>query len=211
MPLRNVPAGTATPIYNSEGRNVTNTHLSTNIYVAVDGIPVAAVSSITINEKRQIEMIDEIGTDGHVDSAPRSSTDISGSCKRTRFAGKRIAEAFRRGFVHVSAQRVPFDIQIYDLIQGDENNVIITTIKNVWINGIDYSYEADNFIIIDNMGWEAESIESVRGNSGAETALGDPTSVILNPFEVQADIGKYRGALDAAGFLNAFDNNGSVG
>lgn len=211
MPLRNVPAGSATPIYNSEGRNVTNTHLSTNIYIAVDGIPVGAVTSIQINEKRSIDMIDEIGTDGHIDSAPKSSTSITGSCKRTRFAGKRIAEAFRRGFIHVSAQRVPFDIQIYDLIKGNENDVIVTTIKNVWIEGIDYSYTADNFIIVDNMSWQAESIQTVRGNSGAETALDDPSSIVINQFEVEADIGKYRGALDAAGFIKAFDNNGSVG
>ena len=109
MPLRNVQG--ATPIYD-DGRNITRTHLSTNIYIAVDELPVAAVSSLSVDEKRSLKMVDEVGTDGHIDSAPSQSTNITGSCKRTRFAGKRIAEAFRRGFIHVAAQRIPFDIQI---------------------------------------------------------------------------------------------------
>lgn len=206
MPLRNVTNG-ATPIYDADGRNVTKTHLSTNIYIAVEGVPVGAVSKLDITEQRSIKTISEVGTDGVIDSAPQSSTEISGSCTRTRFNGKRIAEAFRRGFVHVAAQRLPFDIQIFDLIQGDGNNVIVTTIKNVWIENISYSYDSDNFIIVDTMRWKAESIETVRGNSGNDSAISDASQVFLNQFEVQADIGKYRGALDAAGFINAFEGS----
>lgn len=205
MPLRNVQG--ATPIYD-DGRNITRTHLSTNIYIAVDELPVAAVSSLSVDEKRSLKMVDEVGTDGHIDSAPSQSTNITGSCKRTRFAGKRIAEAFRRGFIHVAAQRIPFDIQIYDLIQGDANNQVITTIRNVWISGISYTYDANDFIIVDNMTWEAESIQSVRGQAGdTGTAISDPSTTFINQFEVQADTGVYRGALDAAGLINAFEGS----
>lgn len=206
MPLRNVSVG-ATPIYD-DGRNITKTHLSTNIYIAVDELPVAAVSSLSISEKRSLKMIDEVGADGHIDSAPNQSTNITGTCKRTRFAGKRIAEAFRRGFLHVAAQRIPFDIQIYDLIQGDANNQVITTIRNVWISGIDYTYDANDFVIVDNMTWEAESIQSVRGQAGdTGSAVSNTSLTFPNQFEIQADTGVYRGALDAAGLINAFEGS----
>ena len=156
---------------------------------------------------RQVKTIPEVGTDGFIDSAPQSSTNISGTCTRTRFDGKRIAEAFRRGFLHVSAQRLPFDIQIYDLIQGDENNTVITTIHNVWITNLSYNYSADDFIIVDTMNWQAESISSVRGNSGNDSAISDASKVYFNDFESQADTGIYRGALDAAGLINAFEGS----
>lgn len=201
MPLRNVNSG-ATNI-KIDGRNRTGTHLSTNIVIAVAGMPVGAIKSLRIQEQRQIATISEVGTDGLIDSAPQSSTTISGSCTRTRFDGRRIAEAFGRGFVHVSAQRVPFDIEIYDFIRGDENNIVVTTIENVWIEGIDYQLDSDNFIIVDNMSFKAESINSVI-NQTTDTAIYDIRSVFLNKFEKQADTGLYRGALDAAGLINAF-------
>jgi len=208
MPLRNVTDGITRIKDPIEDRNRTATHLSTNIYIAVDNgsgpLPVAAVSQLQVTENRGLSRIPEVGTDGFIDSAPKSSTEISGSCRRTRFDGKRISEAFRRGFIHVSAQRTPFDIQIYDLIQGDESDIIITTIENVWIENISYTYSAEDFVIVDEMRWQAESINSIdAGTSGS--AVNDIRSVVMNQFEVQADIGTYRGALDAAGLINAFD------
>jgi len=204
MPLRNVSNPTQIVDPNT-GRNRTGTHLSTNIYLAIDGRAIAAVQTCQINESRSIKMIDEIGTDGHIDSAPQKSTDISGQCKAVRYNGKRIAEAFHRGYLHVSAQRTPFNIEIYDLFRGDENNTIITTIENVWIKSINVTYSASDFVIIEDMGWEAESIHSFRFGGGS--AIFDPSQVIVNPFEQQADVGQYRGALDAAGLINAFDGS----
>lgn len=207
MPLRNVQTANATPIYLNTF-NRTGTHLSTNIFIAVEGRPVAAVKSLQVTEQRQIAKISEVGTDGLIDSAPQSSTQYTIQCSRTRFDGKRIAEGFYRGFVHVASQRVPFNIEIYDLIEGDGNNRVITVIENCWINNISYSYEADNFVIVDNMNLDAESISSTRNETGG-SAISDPSRVIsFNPFEVQADIGTYRGAVDAAGLINAFDGTG---
>ena len=208
MPRRNVTAG-ATNINHPENpdKSRTGTHLSTNIFIAIDGLPVAAVMQMDITEARDIKPIAEVGHDGFIDSAPSSSTKISGTCKRTRFDGKRIAEAFRRGFVHVSAQRVPFDIQIHDLIRGDGDEEIITTLENVWISQISYTYNADDFIIVDTMNWQAEAINSVR--TGGDSAIFDRETVFLNQFEEQADVGQYRGALDAAGLINAFQGGGA--
>ena len=69
MPLRNVNSG-ATNI-KIDGRNRTGTHLSTNIVIAVAGMPVGAIKSLRIQEQRQIATISEVGTDGLIDSAPQ--------------------------------------------------------------------------------------------------------------------------------------------
>ena len=62
------------------GKNRTGTAVSTNIIVEVDGNAVGAIQQLSVNENRKITMIDEVGTDGHVDSVPSSSTNITGSC-----------------------------------------------------------------------------------------------------------------------------------
>src|ERR1019366_6027391 len=164
----------------------------------------------------KIQMIDEIGTDGDIDSVPHKATDISGYCDRIRFDRMRIAEAFGRSFLHAKRQRLPFDIVIiYNwngnaLNPGDNSAAIITTIKNVWINDISYDYSASDWIITDHMSWEAETISSTLGagnKPGAQggsrnipLALSSPTSDI----EQAADTGSRRGSMDAAGILSSF-------
>ncbi len=211
MSVRLINPGQTRIVDPTSQRNRTATHLSTNINILVNGISVAAVKSLSIDEARAIDQIDEVGTDGHIDSAPKSSTNISGSCKRTRFDRQRIAEAFMRGFVHLSAQRIPFDIEIQDNFAGsDDASVIITTLRNVWINKIGVTYSADDFIITEDMGWEAESIDSILGNGasvvGAVNNRGIPLEV--NQFERDADVGRFRGSLDGAGLIFAFDGDG---
>lgn len=198
-------------LYNENGTNKTSTSLGTNIIIKVNGVAVGAVTSMSINEKRSIAMIDAIGVDGHIDSAPKSSTNISGSCKRTRYDRLRIAQAFQRSFIHPAAQIYPFDIVIIDAQDVSSGSQILTTIKNVWINSVDVSYSASDFIIVDDMGWEAETIFStVLG--GPVGALGSPRgdykpALIGNSavadIERRVDQGQSgrRGSLDAGGLL----------
>lgn len=191
----------------AQGNNRTGTHLSTNIVIKVDNYIVGAVQSLDITESRNIKMIDEIGTDGHIDSAPTSSTNITGSCERVRFNKQRIAESFGRGYVHAHSQRIPFDIEIHDFFHDvDKSNAIITVLKNVWIKEIRYSYKADNWIISENMSFEAEAIKSILNNNNVVTGVanGQEGTIYLNQYEQEADRGVYRGALDAAGVLDAF-------
>ena len=194
----------------------TNTHLSTNIYIAVGGNQVGAVQTMQVQEKRAIKMIDEVGTDGHIDSAPQTSAGFTGTCNRIRFDGQRVAEAFMRGFVHVHAQRIPFDIEIHDQFRGapESGEEIITTIRNVWINGISYTYQISDFTIVEDMTWDAESIDSTVGGhavvdgSANNRGIAMTGEFAINPFEQSADTGVYRGALDAPGLLNAFNDTG---
>src|SRR5271157_484640 len=204
-------------ILSDAGRNVTRTAVSTQIIIQVDGNPIGAIQSLSIDESRGIDMINEVGTDGHIDSVPKSSTNIIGTCERIRFDNLRIAAAFSRGFVHVCAQRIPFDIVILDIFAADEtdagfnngDNVITTVINNVWIKSLSVAYKASEFVISETMGWEAEHIYSYvgQGNQAVPAPFARQLNIIDNdPFEQQADIGIRRGSLDAAGLISVVES-----
>src|SRR5678815_2831261 len=148
--------------------NKTSTAISTNIIIMVGNTAVGAIQSMAISEKRGIKMIDEVGTDGHIDSVPNVSTNISGNCQRVRFDRLRITEAFSRGFVHVASQVYPFDIVILDKQKRDQGSQISTVIKNVWIDGLDYTYQTSDWVITDTMSWQAETIYSVLNNGSSQ-------------------------------------------
>lgn len=188
--------------------NSTNVSLSTMIVIKVGDNAVGAVQRLNIDERRSIKMINEVGTDGHIDSAPDKSTDISGTCERIRFDRMRVSEAFGRGFLHVKSQRVPFDIHIIDTMNGGEESgsAVVTVIRDVWISQISYGYQAENWIISDSMTWVAEDIFSFvasPGKSAAQQGLRGLTNVPWDVYEVAADVGARRGAMDAPGILSA--------
>lgn len=210
--------------------NKTSTAISTNIIVMVHNHAVGAIQSLAISEKRSIKMIDEVGNDGHIDSVPNQSTNITGTCQRIRFDRLRIAEAFSRGFVHVASQVYPFDIVILDKQKKNTGNQISTVIKNVWISGIDYTYQISDWVISDSMTWEAETIFSVlNGSSASPVAVGgelgiphmggngNPNGIleissgdngIIKNIEQLVDTGAggRRGSLDAAGLIDIGDS-----
>lgn len=209
------------------GINKTSTALSTHIIILVNNTAVGAVQQMQISEKRPLKMIDEVGTDGHVDSVPVSSTSIQGTCQRIRFDRLRITEAFSRGFLHAASQVYPFDIVILDKQKRDQGSQISTVIKNVWIGGLDYSYNADNWVITESMSWEAETIFSVLNGGSSPIPGGVPAAVggergiqhmgagpngivnitsgdgIVNIEQlVDTGSGGRRGSLDAAGLID---------
>ncbi len=210
--------------------NKTSTAISTNIIIMVHNQAVGAVQSLAISEKRSIKMIDEVGNDGHIDSVPNQSTNITGTCQRIRFDRLRIAEAFSRGFIHVASQVYPFDIMIFDKQKKNTGNQISTVIKNVWISGIDYTYQVSDWVISDSMTWEAEAIFSVlNGSSSSPVAVGGELGVvhmggngnpngileissgdngIVKNIEQLVDTGAAgrRGSLDAAGLIDIGDS-----
>jgi hypothetical protein len=205
------------------GVNKTSTALSTNIIILVNNTPIGAVQTLSITETRSIQMIDEVGTDGHIDSTPNKSTDITGNCTRIRFDKLRIAEAFSRGFSHVHSQAYPFDIVILDKQKRATSQQISTVIKNVWIREISYDYSATDWIISDKMSFEAEAIYSILNGGNNPIAVGGERGIkhmgagpggVLNiqsgdnivNVEQIADTGSRRGSLDAAGLIDIGDS-----
>jgi hypothetical protein len=185
-------------------QNTTRVALSTNIVIKVNGQPVGAIQSMTVNETRSISPIDEVGFDGHIDMSPTKSTDIEGSCKRIRYDRLRMLEAFSRGYIHVHSQRIPFDIEIIDTYSsGDDTNYLITTIKNVWVKSVSYNYEVSNYVISEDMQWSAEAIYSTVNNSNAANGGERGLPLQINTTEREADRGLRRGALDVPNLIKA--------
>lgn len=198
------PLTTGSELYNN-GHNYTGVGLSTQIIIKVNGNPVGAIQTLSVRENRTITMVDEVGTDGHIDSAPTKSTDISGTCRRVRFNRMRVSEALGRDFLHTHAQRIPFDIEIYDTWLGDGSKSIVTVIKNVWIQNLSYDYGVDNWLVFDTMEWVAEAISSnINGGNVVTRATAQ-----VNQFELDADKGSTRGTMSSPGLIDDwFSSNG---
>jgi hypothetical protein len=203
-----------------DGRNKTSTSLSTNMLVLVNDIPIGAIQELSVTESRGITMIQELGTDGFVDSVPTSSTKISGSCRRIRYDALRVTEAMGRSFIHLASQVYPFDFVIIDRNRRGGNK-ISTVIKNVWLTNIQYSYTVNEWIITDNIQWEAEAIYSTLVGSGASAATGGDLGIkssgpfnteFVNDIERVVDRGASgrRGSLDSGGLLDIVDFSSNV-
>lgn len=187
------------------GINKTSTAISTNIIILVNNTPVGAIQSLAITERRPIRMIDEVGTDGHIDSVPNQSTNVTGTCQRVRFDRLRITEAFSRGFLHAKSQQYPFDIVILDKQKRDQANQISTVIKNVWIGELSYTYQVSDWVVSESMNFEAEDIFSILNNgSNVPAAQGGELGIkhAAIPVETLADTGARRGSLDGAGLID---------
>ena len=180
--------------------NRTGVGLSTMIVVKVDNLTIGAIQEISINETRTITMFNEVGTDGSIDSAPTASTVHTGSCKRLRYDGVRLFEAFGAGYLHVKSQRIPFDIEIIDRYNTD---AISTVLKNVWFKDMAFSYSADNWIIAETAGFSFETIYSTVNNNPAATGGARHIQHRLDAIEQASDTGSRRGSLDAPGLISA--------
>jgi hypothetical protein len=207
------------------GINKTSTAISPHILILVNGRPVGAIQTLDITESRgSIKMVDEVGTDGHIDSVPNGSTNISVTCQRTRFDRLRIAEAFSRGFIHVASQVYPFDIVVLDKQKRASSVQISTVIKNAWIKEIRFTLSATEWVIAENMTLEAEAIFSILnggtnprigGVAGQSVAVGGEIGIphanfisgtdgSLPYIEQLTDVGASgrRGSLDASGLID---------
>lgn len=186
----------------SNGNNRTSTSLSTHILVKVGGQAIGAIRSISVKESRDITMVNEVGTDGSIDSAPNKSSTFSGSISRVRFDGLRGATAFGRIFTHVQSQQYPFDIEIIDRQHQDSKNWITTTLKNVWFTDINYSYKSDDWIVMDEISYKCETIYSVGPGGPAANGGARNLKLNVNTVEARTDMGQRRGSMDASGLFD---------
>lgn len=199
---------TGSIINKSDGTNRTGVALSTQILIKVNDQAVGAVQNLSVREQREITMVNEVGTDGSIDSAPTKSTVISGSCNRVRFDRLRASEAMGRDFLHAHSQRLPFDLDIYDFWGGDTSTPIITTIRNVWITNLSYDYKMDNWLIFDQMDWVAEAIySSINGNPAATGGERGTANMQFNKYEIAADRGLTRGTMSDPDLIHDFFGN----
>lgn len=140
------------------------TGLSTLITVKVRGTPVGAIQELRIDQNRDMNVWEEIGTDGVVEIHPKGAAKIGVNVTRIVFDQMRLPEAFSRGFLNLQAQRIPFDIQIVDTFAGDGMLASIHTLKGCWFKRYSTPYRADNFLVSETAELVCERITSLQGN-----------------------------------------------
>lgn len=189
----------------------TNTGLSTQILVKIDGKAVGAIQSLTATQSRRMKRVTEIGTDGVIELVPNTATEISLRVERIVFMKKGLPEAFNRAYTNIHAQRVPFDIFIYDFtnakgatldngfFSGDTAEGIITTVyENCWFNNLEVRYQAGDYIIAQNAGIDAEAVKTFANGDVGTSAVAITADNSPDLLERLADTGR-RGSMDARG------------
>jgi hypothetical protein len=174
--------------------------LSTSIVVKVGNTTVGAIQSITINQNRNIEMFQEVGTEGFVDSCPKGAAAITLDITRMVFDNLRITESFARGFVNIQAQRIPFNIEIIDTAGStDERFFTVSTIYNCWFNYASTPYSAHSYLISETVRINAEKIVTNRGGFSTVSGGDRGISFDFDTIERDTDVNGGRGKLDSSG------------
>jgi len=178
-----------------------STALSTQIVVKVGGTTVGAIQSITFPQARDMNVFEEIGTEGIVEVCPKGATKITVTVERLVFDGLRLPEAFARGFVNIQAQRYPFDIQIIDTSNGESNQAaIVTTIHGCWFKSYAPTITANAFIISERAELQAEKMTTSQGGHSAVYGGRRGIAFDYDTAERNTDKDGRVGRLDSAGF-----------
>lgn len=193
----------------------TNTGLSTQILVKVDGQAVGAIQSLQATQSRPIKTITEVGTDGVIEKVPSGPVDVKLQVTRMVFDRRRMTEAFQRGFMNIHAQRIPFDIFVFDYSNVDpasldddfdasgQTDVITTIYENCWFNNLQTTFQTSDYTITESAGLDVEFVHTfVNGDPTANASIGSPD--LDDPVERLADTNR-RGSLDARGLSQVND------
>jgi len=145
-----------------------NAGLSTQIVVRVGGTAVGAIQTLTITQQREMNVFEEIGTEGVVEVCPKGAAKITLTVERLVFDGLRLPEAFARGFINIQAQRYPFDIQIIETSGGENDQIaVVTVIHGCWFKSYSPTITANAFLISERAELQAEKITTSQGGHSA--------------------------------------------
>jgi len=190
----------------------TNSGLSTQIIVKVNNIPVGALQTLEVRQARPLKRIDEIGNDGNIEIVPSKSPEYTLTTQRIVFDQLRLPEAFQRAFRFIGSQRVPFDIDIFDMHANqtpdinDGAGLVVMTFKNCWFTDYTTSHNVSDYTILENATiWaETASVKNVDSSfQRPSTRRSMNTQTDPEGIESATNTGGRRGALDAAGILNS--------
>ena len=152
--------------------------LSTQIIITAedangDAQPIGAIQTLEPTEDRMLVRISEVGTDGVIQIVPQTATTIVLAVTRLVFDYQRLPAAFQRGFRHIHAARVPFDVVVYDYNpyqelsrakegDGDSGDIpselLTTTYYNCWLQNYLYTYDQSNYLISESASIWAEGV-----------------------------------------------------
>ncbi len=199
---------------NNTNTNVSNPSripagLSTVIEVVVGLEKVVAIQSLAFSETRTVERIQEVGTDGVVEIVPVAAAFIELTAERLVFERLRLPEAFARGFQHIQAQAVAFDITIthynnYPKTDADNKDRKMVY-KNCWFQAYGGTYRSGAYLITETATiWAERAITTNAAlTQGILEGIGHPDALDLEDrtqaaLDIEQDIsgGNDLGALD---------------
>ena len=196
------------------GQNKTNSGLSTQIIIKVGTNAVGALQRFDVRQNRPLYRVKEIGTDGVIEIVPQSATEFEITASRVVFDQLRLPESLSRGFRFINAQRVPFDIEVYDISSVSPPNtaisnvnasgIVVMTYQNCWFTSYSTPYAADNYIITEEASIWAETAYTVKPTTSVPLGgRGFAAQTDNANIENSVNIGNKRGSLDASGLLKS--------
>lgn len=149
-----------------------------------DKYVVGAIQSLAPTETRNLMRITEVGTDGVLEIVPQSATTVEIAVTRLVFDYQRLPAAFQRGFRHIHAARLPFDIVIEDYnayreygappVGGKSNSNFISTVyKNCWLQNYSFTYQTENYLISETASIWAETVYDTDSYASPSVAPAD--------------------------------------
>lgn len=152
---------------------------------AGDQYVIGAIQSLAPTETRPLIRISEVGTDGVIEIVPNASATCEIAVTRMVFDYQRLPAAFQRGFRHIAAARLPFDIVVedYNAYQeyggtppegGITAGIFVKTIyKNCWLQNYSFTYTQDNYLISETATIWAEHVYDETYKDGIAVAPTD--------------------------------------
>jgi hypothetical protein len=169
--------------------------LSTQITVKVGSVTIGAIQQLVVNQNRDMQRWEEIGTDGVVEIHPKGAARIELQVTRIVFDDMRLPEAFARGFINLQSQRIPFDIQLMDKSSAKiSTNTIVHIFNNCWFKSYSPTFRADNFIISENATIDCEYVttnrNAVSAVYGGVRGIGYERDSVERSTDVNGNIGR---------------------
>jgi len=195
-----------------EGR--TTAGLSTQIIIKVNNVPVGALQELRVTQNRPLQRINEVGTDGNIEIVPLRSTEFELAATRIVFDQMRLPEAFARDFRFINAQRIPFDIEIFDINDANQNaavdaqsgNVVVMKYVNCWFTNYVTPYQAETYIISETASiWAETGFVATPKDTEIQYLRDDVGLRQTDDQGVEDDVNKgaRRGGVDASGLVRA--------
>lgn len=180
------------------------TGMSTQFIIRVNGEAVGTLQSFDPSESRPIQPVQEIGTDGFIEVHPNGPTTVKISVQRIVFDNLRLAPAFKRGFEHINAQRLPFDIEVYDHTHVESIAPQVIVYRNCWFASIGTRYAAGNYQIAESAEIVCQYVENLLPVEKGRNERGLEPDVDANRWESKVDTGQRLGSMDTPDLIDEY-------
>ncbi len=163
--------GEAYPITGSTITRRITAGLSTHIIVYVETDSgweaVGAIQNLTATETNALKRIGETRTGRTIELIPQGQDVVTLQVTRLVFDNLRLTHALGAGFSHIRAQRIPFDIVVFDRTHDEAANAFrgpsapkpyIVIYKNCWLGNHTTTYNSNSYIITESATLEAEGV-----------------------------------------------------